>query len=113
MIPSRSLPVFTIAFAAAYAVIYIFAIEFNLALFTYHPASEEFYFLVKPAADQPAMYWYGWLATAALGAFVVAALASGLPESWSKRISPGWSWMVPVAMMLFVVYVLRGYFLRP
>lgn len=111
MMLTRS-PVFAIAFAVAYAVIYIAAIEFNLALFTYHPASEEFYFLVKPAADQPAMYWYGWLATAALGALVIAAVASSVPESWARRVWAGWSWAVPVAMMLFVTYILRGYFLR-
>ena len=112
MIFARSLPTFAVTFAAAYAVLYIAAVEYNLALFTYHPASEEFYFLVKPAADQPAMYWYGWIATAALGAFVIAAIASWVPEGWAKRIWPGWSWVVPVAMMGFVVYVLRGYFLR-
>jgi hypothetical protein len=112
MIFVRSYPTFAVAFAAAYAVLYVLAIEYNWALFTYHPASEEFYFLVKPAADQPAMYWYGWIATAALGAFVIAAIASWFPESWSKRVWPGWSWAIPAAMMGFVAYVLRGYFLR-
>jgi hypothetical protein len=112
MIFGRSFPTFVVTFAVAYAILYILAIEYNLALFTYHPATEEFYFLVKPATDQPAMYWYGWLATSVLGALVIAAVASWLPESWAKRIWPGWSWAVPVAMMLFVSYVLRGYFTR-
>ncbi len=112
MIFGRSFSTFVVAFSVAYAVLYIFAIEYNLALFTYHPASEEFHWLVKPATDQPAMYWYGWLTTAGLGALVIAALASWLPESCARRVWPGWSWAVPVAMMLFVTYVLRSYFTR-
>jgi hypothetical protein len=109
---SRSFPTFAIAFAAAYAVLYVISIEYNLALFTYHPATEEFYFLVKPAADQPAMFWYGWLATSALGALVIAALIARLPEKYARRIASGWSWIVPVAVMVVFVYILRGYFIR-
>jgi predicted amidohydrolase YtcJ len=44
---------FAIAFAAAFAVLYVLAVENNWALFTYHPAAEEFHFLVKPAKDAP------------------------------------------------------------
>ena len=107
---TRSFPAFAIVFAAAYAVLYVISIEYNLALFTYHPATEEFYFLVKPASDQPAMFWYGWLATSALGALVVAGLVARLPEKFASHISSGWSWIVPLAVMLFFVYILRGYF---
>jgi hypothetical protein len=112
MMSGRSFAVFSIAFAAAYAVLYVFAIEYNLALFTYHPASEEFHWLVKPAGDQPAMYWYGWMATAALGALASAALAAVLPAAWTARIWSGWSWAVPLAAMVVFGYILRGYFTR-
>ena len=108
----RSWPTFAIAFAAAYAVLYVISIEYNLALFTYHPATEEFYFLVKPASDQPAMFWYGWLATSALGALGIAALVASLPEQFANRISSGWSWIVPLAVMFVFVYILRGYFTK-
>lgn len=112
MMSGRSFAVFVIAFAAAYAVLYVIAIEYNLALFTYHPASEEFHWLVKPAADQPAMYWYGWMATSALGAFAFALIAAALPAVWTARIWPGWSWAVPLAVMAVFGYILRGYFIR-
>jgi hypothetical protein len=39
---SRSFPVFAIVFAVVYAVMYVIAVEKNYALFTYHPALEEF-----------------------------------------------------------------------
>jgi hypothetical protein len=109
---ARSFPLFAIVFAAAYAILYVLSVEYNWALFTYHPALEEFAFLVEKPKEGPAMYWYGWMATSALGAFVVAAIVSWLPAGWAKRVWPGWSWAVPVAAMLFVVYLLRRYFIR-
>jgi hypothetical protein len=112
MITARSLPTFVVTFAVAYAIFYVVSVEYNLALFTYHPALEEFGFLVEQAKDGPAMYWYGWMATSAISAFVLAALASWLPEGWAKRLWPGWSWAAPVSVMFVFVYILRRFFLR-
>src|ERR1044071_9622917 len=90
---------FVIAFAVAYAVLYVLSVQYNLALFTYHAATEEFHFLVQPTSDGPAMYWYGWLTTSALGALAIAAFISWLPVFSVKRLgtaAPGrcrcWSW---------------------
>jgi hypothetical protein len=103
---------FTVTFAIAFAILYTLAVENNWALFTYHAALEEFVFLVEKQKDGPAMYWYGWLSTAGIGAFVVAALASSLPEKLSRLIWPGWSWAVPLATMVVFFYILRGFFTR-
>jgi hypothetical protein len=108
----RLTPTFVITFAAAYAILYVFAVMYNLALFTYHPATEEFYPLVKKAIEGPAMYWYGWIATSAIGAFMAAAVASLVPIQWAKRLWSGWSWAVPLSVMLVFSYLLRGYFTR-
>ena len=43
-------------FAAAFAVIYVLAVEFNWALFTYHPKPGEWGWLVEPAKNGPPMY---------------------------------------------------------
>jgi hypothetical protein len=110
--PQRSLAAFSITFAVAFAVLYLVSIQYNLALFTYHPATEEFYLFVKPAAEQPAMYWYGWIATSALGALAAATLISSLPASFTARVQGGWSWAVPLAAMMAFGYILRGYFIR-
>ena len=67
MAATRSHPVFAITFAVTYAILYVLAVEYNWALFTYHPVTEEFHFLVERAADGPSMYWYGWMATSQLG----------------------------------------------
>ena len=112
MIISRSFPVFAIVFAAVYPVVYVLAVENNYALFTYHPAINEFGLLVEPPGTGPAMYWYGWILTASIAGLVAGLIACYLPERVTKHLWPGWCWAVPVAMMLIVSYILRGFFLR-
>ena len=107
-----SYPVFTVIFAAVFSVVYVFAVEYNWALFSYAPATGTFAPLATPAAAGPTMYWYGWIATAASAAGAVAAIASFLPETLAKRVWPGLSWAVPVAVLIAFGYLLSGYFLR-
>jgi hypothetical protein len=111
---SSRLSTFTIVFSVAYAALYLLSVQYNWALFTYHPALETFGALVqKPIVDGgPAMYWYGWLATSALGAFAVAALACAMPAGVGNRIWSGLAWAVPLAAMFAFVYILRGYFTK-
>ena len=45
----------------------------------------------------PAMYWYGWTATAALGALIFGLVAALLPERWTRPFWSGWLWVVPAA----------------
>ena len=112
MSDTPSLAKFVIAFAVAYAVLYVLSVQYNLALFTYHAATEEFHFLVQPTSDGPAMYWYGWLATSGLGALVIAALISWLPAVSANRLWHGSAWTVPLVVMVVFVYMLRRYFIR-
>jgi hypothetical protein len=105
----RALPVFSTIFA----VLYVLAMYFNLALFTYFPRTGGF----GPLAASPttesgvAMYWYGWLLTASLGSAAVAGISLLVPESRSARLWAGWSWLVPAVMVIVLVYLLRGWFL--
>jgi hypothetical protein len=108
MNPYRALP----AFSAAFIIIYVIAMDNNLALFTYHPALKEFELLAARPKGGPAMYWYGWLVTAFLGALVVAAVALVVPERWQARVWPTLSWVAPAAAILVVAFLLRGYFIR-
>jgi hypothetical protein len=107
-----SFPVFVIIFAAAYSIIYVLAVEYNWALFTYAPATGALAPLLTPAAAGPTMYWYGWLATSAIGGAVVAVIAALLPAGVARRIPAALCWAVPIAMLLVIAYLLRGYFLR-
>ena len=97
-------------FAAAFAVIYVFAVEQNWALFTYHPRVGQWGWLVQKGIQGPGMYWYGWLATSLLGASLVSLLALPVVK---RGVVPAWvGWAIPLAVMLVFVYLLRGFFLR-
>jgi hypothetical protein len=105
---ARALPIFS----AAFAVLYAAAMYFNIAMFVYYPQPREFHWHDQAGLPGPAMYWYGWIAYALLGATVLAALGAMLPARWSARISSHWSWGVPLAAMLFILYVIRDWFIR-
>ncbi len=112
MTPARSFSAFAVVFAVVFAVAYLIAVQRNYALFTYHPAIGEFGAGVQKPKDGPAMYWYGWLATSGVVALSAGLLACLLPESAARRLWPGWSWVVPVCVMIAFGYLLRNFFLR-
>jgi hypothetical protein len=97
-------------FAAAFAVIYVLAVEFNWALVTYHPRSGEWEWLTTPAKSGPAMYWFGWLMVSFLGAGAISLAALPLTGRWGPPVWIGWA--VPLAIMLTFVYLMRSFFLR-
>ena len=104
---ARVLPVFSAAFAA----IYIASVQFNWALFTYQAQSGQWGWLVQPREGTP-MYWYGWLATSALGAGAIAALSLALPARPFDRVWSILVWVTPLVLIAVITYILRGYFLR-
>ena len=77
---------FVLTFAAAYAVAYYLAVYYNLALFSYGPAVGEWTLFNRPASAGPTMFWYGWLATAAIIAALVGLLACMLPQRTASRL---------------------------
>lgn len=108
---ARVFPVFSIAFA----VLYVLSMDNNWALFTYLARAGEFHPLVyappTPRAG-PAMYWWGWLSTSAIGAVIVTAIAAVVPVSWAGRRWSSLTWIVPLAVLLVIVFLLRGWFIR-
>jgi hypothetical protein len=99
----RLLPVFS----AAFAVIYAPVLYYNWALVTYQPAMMEWD--LGPVTKQgPPMFWYGVVATSFIGACIVTAIAAFLA---ARRLWSGLTWLLPVATLIFVVYILRPYFL--
>jgi hypothetical protein len=58
------------------------------------------------------MYWFGWIATAAIVALVACAIAAVIPERFANRAATAWAWAIPLGVLLFFTYLLRGYFLR-
>ena len=103
---------FGIVFAVVFAVAYLLAVDRNWALVTYHPQLAEFGLGVEKAREGPAMYWFGWLATAGIIAGIAGVLAGLLPERATRFLRPALTWLVPLCAMLFFAWLLRDYFLR-
>ena len=110
---------FAFAFGVAFAVFYVVALAKKLALFTVYPSLGVVLWgthfsgdVVDPALGflAPAIYWYGWTATAALGALVVGLLAVVMPERWARRLWRGWLWVVPLSAMLGCAYFTLPWF---
>jgi hypothetical protein len=107
----RALPL-AIVFAVTYAIVYFLAVRNNYALFTYHPVLGEIGWGVEKSRDGPAMYWYGWMTTAALAAFAASAVAWLIPLRLLQRLWSGWTWVVASVVLVLIAHMLRNYFLR-
>ena len=105
---------FALALGTAFAFIYVIARFKGLALFTVYPSlgivllgmhrSRD---VADPAMDflAPEMWWYGWTATATLGALVIGSIAALFPARWSRWFLPGSVWVAPVLAMMACVYL--------
>jgi hypothetical protein len=99
-------------FAIAFAVIYAPTMDNGWALATYHPIQGIWQWgQARPlGGGSPAMYWYGFVFTSALGALVVTALAALIPDSLMRRVP--WrilAWVAPVIAIIYIGYVLFPY----
>ena len=73
----RSHPVFAITFAVTYAILLRSGRRIQLgAVHVSSGGRRSFIFWSREQADGPSMYWYGWMATASLGALFIAAIVA-------------------------------------
>jgi len=99
-------------FAIIFAIIYAPTMDYNWTAATYHPIQGIWQFgrAAPLGGGSPAMYWYGFVITAALGAAVVTALAALIPDSLMDRVP--WrslTWLVPICSIIYIAYVLLPY----
>jgi len=109
---------FVSAYGAAFALFYAVAHARGLALFTVYPSQAIVLLgthrsrdVADPVLDflAPEMYWYGWTASAAIGALVIGLLAALLPG----RLCWFWTgcvWVVPPMAMIACVYLTIPWF---
>jgi len=106
-------------FGAAFAVFYVIALAKDVALFTVFPSlgivlagTHHSRDVADPAMGflAPAMYWYGWAATAALSALIVALVAALFAERLARYVWLGWVWLIPALSMIACVYLTLPWF---
>jgi len=110
---------FALAYGIAFPLVYVIARARGLALFTVYPSlgivlpgmhrSRD---VVDPAMDflAPEMWWHGWTATAALGAFVIGSIAAAFPGRWSLLLRSWCAWLIPVGAMIGCAYLTLPWF---
>jgi hypothetical protein len=99
-------------FAIAFAIIYAPTMDRGWALVTYHPIQGIWQWGQAPSlgGGSPAMYWYGFVLTAALGALVVTALAALIPGKLFERVPlRSFGWAVPIVSIVYIGYILMPY----
>src|SRR5260370_17217046 len=99
---------FALAFGTTFAILYVVALARDVALFTVFPSlgvvlagTHHTRDVADPAMGflAPAIYWYGWAATAALGALMLGFFAALLPRRWTRAICPRWVSFLPPSPM--------------
>ena len=98
MSTSRRFEVFAIVFATVAPLVYVIAVENNYALITYHPITYSFGFGAQQPGEGPAMYWFGWMATAALAGGGAGLVAGLLPAALTRFLRPALAWLVPLVL---------------
>jgi hypothetical protein len=105
-------------FGAAFALFYAISRARGLALFTVYPAqgivllgTHRSRDVADPVLDflAPDMYWYGWTASAAVGALAIGLLAALLPDHL-HRFWAWCVWVVPTLAMIACVYLTIPWF---
>jgi hypothetical protein len=99
-------------FGAAFAVIDAVVLDRNWALVTYHPKLGVWDWTAVPPRDGPAMYWYGVVATSFLAALAVTAVVALVPEEQTKKLWPGFTWLLPVGSIAYLVWLLLPYYTK-
>ena len=102
---------FALVFGIFFAIFYVVCDMAGFPMFTSHPGTGRVDLGVAPARrdEGPAMYWYGWIATSALGAFILGLAAAILPERIGSKIPLALAWIVPIALLPILIYSLKFY----
>ena len=102
---------FALVFGVSFAVLYVVCDMAALPMFTYHPGSDriELGFTRARPDEGPAMYWYGWIATSAIGASLLGLAAALLPEQVGRKIPLALAWIVPIVLLPVLIYSLKFY----
>ena len=91
-------------FTAVLSVVYIFGFVSGWTEFRFYPLTGELSMQDLPRSAGPAMGWYSWIAQGLVAALVAAAVALAVPKRWADQLWSGFTWLVPIAVILYTFY---------
>jgi hypothetical protein len=96
-------------FSLVSATVYVLAYNFGWQLFRYYPLLNRITIDALPAkASGPAMMYYGWMGTAALGGLGAALI---VPSRIAAKIPSATGWLVPLVLIAFTLVYEKHWFL--
>jgi hypothetical protein len=110
---------FALSFSTGFALFYVIARVRGFALLTVYPSlgvvlpgAHRSHDVADPILDflAPEMWWYGWIATATLGALVIGSTAALFPARWGHRLWSRVVWMAPIVAMIACAYLTVPWF---
>ena len=110
---SSRFAVFAVTFAAVFAAVYYFAVDYNWALFSYAPAARRMDFAHPYGGRRPDDVLVRLdrdLGDRRLRWPVLSF--AGFPGNPGKRLWSGLAWLVPICSIAAIAHLLSGYFTR-
>jgi len=90
-----------------FGIVYLTCFYMDWSPFRYYPDARTFHLKITPQ-DGPAILWYGWVTAAAA---VSAAIALLVPRQLAERLPPGWTWVVPLGIVILMFAYERRWFM--
>jgi hypothetical protein len=94
-------------FSMLFGIVYLTCFYMDWSPFRYYPDARTFHLKITPQ-DGPAILWYGWVTAAAA---VSAAIALVVPRQLAERLPPGWTWVVPLGIVILMFAYERRWFM--
>ena len=94
-----------VVFTSVFAFVYYACFVFGYTPVRFYPLLGEISMQDLPRAAGPAMGWFTWIVIGA-GAGLVAGIAAYLvPKTLGDKVWSGFSWLIPTAVCIWIIYV--------
>jgi hypothetical protein len=98
-------------FAAVFSSVYYACFVFAYTPVSYYPLLNEISSDVMPRTAGPAMGWFTWIVIGAISGLVAAMVAYLVPKRLGDKLGPALSWVVPLGVTLWILFVEKHWFL--
>ncbi len=98
-------------FAAVFSFVYYACFVFAYTPVSYYPLLNEISAEAMPRTAGPAMGWFTWIVVGSIAGLVAGIVAYVVPKNLGDKVGPALSWVVPLAVTLWILYVEKHWFI--